>query len=307
MTSTTGDTLTPGRAQPMARPGFSMTDFLLLCMSFIWGVNVPVIKYGTTLLHPLAFNGLRVVFAALALFVIARSLGDERISRRDLLALVALGLLGNGLYQVLFVEGVARTLAGTAALVLASSPAFIALFGRALGIERISARGAVGIALSILGIGLVVFGNVGAASGRATLLGNALVLAGTLCWSLYTVLLKPYTHRIGGPRITAVTMAAGAVPVFFVGVPAIAHTDWSAVSPMVWPAMIFSGLGGLVIAYLFWYRGLRVLGPTRTAMYSNLQPVFALVVAWLALHEIPTLGQGLGAAAIIAGVLLTRT
>ena len=71
--------------------------------------------------------------------------------------------------------------------------------------------------------------------------------------------------------------------------------------------MIFSGLGGLVIAYLFWYRGVRVLGPTRTAMYSNLQPVFALAVAWLALHEIPTVGQGLGAAAIIAGVLLTRT
>lgn len=299
--------MTPGRAEPMARPGFSTTDFLLIGMSFIWGVNVPVIKYGTTLLHPLAFNGLRVAFAALALFVIARSMGDERISRRDLLALAALGLLGNGLYQVLFVEGVARTLASTAALVLAASPAFIALIGRALGVERVTVRGVIGILLSIGGIGLVVFGHGEAAAGRATLVGNLLVLAGTLCWSLYTVLLKPYTNRIGGPRITAVTMAAGAVPVLLVGLPAIARTDWSRVPVAVWPAMVFSGLGGLVIAYLFWYRGVRVLGPTRTAMYSNLQPVFALAVAWWALHEVPTLGQGLGAGAIIIGVLLTRT
>jgi drug/metabolite transporter (DMT)-like permease len=103
MTSTTTDDISPGRATPSARPGFSTTDLLLLCMSVIWGVNVPVIKYGTSLMEPLAFNGLRVAFAALALLVIARWYGQERIDRRDLLALIALGLLGNGLYQLLFV------------------------------------------------------------------------------------------------------------------------------------------------------------------------------------------------------------
>jgi drug/metabolite transporter (DMT)-like permease len=51
----------------------------------------------------------------------------------------------------------------------------------------------------------------------------------------------------------------------------------------------------------------RVLGPTRTAIYSNLQPAIALAAAWVALGEVPTLLQGLGAATIIAGVILTRT
>jgi drug/metabolite transporter (DMT)-like permease len=72
-------------------------------------------------------------------------------------------------------------------------------------------------------------------------------------------------------------------------------------------ALFFSGLGALVLAYLFWYRGVRVLGPTRTAMYSNLQPVIALLIAWPALSEVPTLIQGAGAVTIIAGVILTRT
>ena len=59
-------------------------------------------------------------------------------------------------------------------------------------------------------------------------------------------------------------------------------------------------------AYFFWYRGLRVLGPTRTAVYSNLQPIVALLVAWAFLNETPTIFQGVGAATIIAGVFLTR-
>jgi drug/metabolite transporter (DMT)-like permease len=51
----------------------------------------------------------------------------------------------------------------------------------------------------------------------------------------------------------------------------------------------------------------QVLGPTRTAMYSNLQPVIALAAAWMWLGEIPTPWQALGAGTIIAGVVLTRT
>ena len=71
--------------------------------------------------------------------------------------------------------------------------------------------------------------------------------------------------------------------------------------------MFYSGIFALVIAYLFWYRGVQVLGPTRTAMYSNLQPVIALGAAWAALGEVPTPWQALGAGTIIAGVVLTRT
>jgi drug/metabolite transporter (DMT)-like permease len=63
----------------------------------------------------------------------------------------------------------------------------------------------------------------------------------------------------------------------------------------------------MVIAYLFWNRGLRLLGPTRTAMFGNLQPIFALVAARILLGEQPGAWQLVGTTAIIAGVLLTRT
>ena len=73
-----------------------------------------------------------------------------------------------------------------------------------------------------------------------------------------------------------------------------------------WAAVAYSGLLALVVAYLFWYRGVRVLGPTRASMYANLQPLFAIAVAWAVLGEAPRVMQIAGATAIMAGLLLTR-
>jgi drug/metabolite transporter (DMT)-like permease len=74
-----------------------------------------------------------------------------------------------------------------------------------------------------------------------------------------------------------------------------------------WAALLYSAVFALVIAYYFWYRGVRVIGPTRTAMYSNLQPVIAVLMAWALLHETPTAWQSVGAVSIMSGLLLTRS
>ena len=73
-----------------------------------------------------------------------------------------------------------------------------------------------------------------------------------------------------------------------------------------WGAVAYSGLLAIVAAYILFYRGIRILGPTRTAVYSNLQPAVALLVGWTALGEVPSPVQGLGALAILAGIVLTR-
>jgi len=287
------------------------TDALLLLMALIWGVNFIVVKVGTQLMHPLAFNGARVAIAAVVLVVIVVAMREKWPARRDVIALLLLGVLGNGLYQWFFIEGIARTRAGDAALVLAASPALMAIIGRIMGVEEVTRRKVLGIGASLFGMALVVFGSGRAdpaASGDvATLAGNMLILTSCVCWALYTVLLKPYTERVPGIPLSALTMVGGAIPLVIVSMPEIARTSWPSLPVNGWGALLYSALLALVLAYLFWYRGVRVLGPTRSAMYSNLQPVVALVVAWLALGETPTLVQIAGAVAIMAGILLTRT
>ena len=297
------------------RPGFGLTDVSLLLMALIWGVNYTSVKYATSVIEPLAFNGVRVTLAAISLVIIAQvatrvfTIEPEGWpGARDAIALVLLGMLGNGVYQILFVEGIARTRAGDAALLISAAPAFIAIIGRLRGTEQVSARGVVGIALSILGMGFVVIGTTNAnGDQRATLLGDSLLLISSLCWSIYTVYLQPYTHRTGGIHLSALTMVGGMVPLLAVAAPAMLATDWTHVPTLAWGSLAYSGFFALVIAYLFWYAGVRVLGPTRTAMYANLQPIFAVAVASLVLGEVITGWQVAGAISIITGLVLTRS
>jgi drug/metabolite transporter (DMT)-like permease len=288
-------------------PGLTVTDLLLLCMALIWGVNYAVVKYATGELPPLAFNSARVLLAVVVLFGIVTANGYALPRGRDLRALLVLGALGNGLYQIFFIEGIARTRAGDAALLISAAPAFMAILGWLRGTERTGIRGVTGIVLSLVGMALVVLGNApGDAGGHATLIGDALILASCLCWSVYSVLVKPYTERIQGLPLHATTMLGGSIPLVLVSLPTLAHTQWSTISTGGWIAVAYSGLLALSLGYLFWYRGVKMLGPTRSAMYANLQPIVALSAAWATLHEAPHWLQLAGAAFIMAGLVLTR-
>jgi len=294
---------TPAIADSTAHASFGVTDVLLFMMAVIWGINFVVVKYATHIFNPVAFTGLRVGTAAVFLLAVAFARGRFTLPRRDVIGLLLLGVIGNGLYQLFFVHGVARTRAGNAALIVAAAPAFIALFARV----RVRRLTLVGIALSVLGVGLVIAGSARPSNGEVTLLGSTLVFFGVLCWSVYTIMLQPYTKRIDVIRLSAITMVGGAVPLLIASTPALIATDWSVVGRGGWLALFYSSIISMGVAYFFWYRGLRVLGPTRTAVYANLQPIIALAVAWAFLGEIPTIFQGVGAATIVAGVFLTRT
>jgi drug/metabolite transporter (DMT)-like permease len=298
---------TPAIADSTAHASFGVTDVLLFMMAVIWGINFVVVKYATHIFNPVAFTGLRVGTAAVFLLAVAFARGRFTLPRRDVIGLLLLGVIGNGLYQLFFVHGVARTRAGNAALIVAAAPAFIALFARLRGLERVRRLTLVGIALSMLGVGLVIAGSARPSNGEVTLLGSTLVFLGVLCWSVYTIMLQPYTKRIDVIRLSAITMVGGAVPLLLASTPALIATDWSVVGRGGWLALFYSSIISMGVAYFFWYRGLRVLGPTRTAVYANLQPIIALAVAWAFLGEIPTIFQGVGAATIVAGVFLTRT
>jgi drug/metabolite transporter (DMT)-like permease len=290
-----------------AHPAFGFTDVLLFTMAVIWGINFVVVKYATHIFNPVAFTGLRVGVAAAFLLLVAFARGRPALPRRDVIGLLLLGMLGNGLYQLFFVLGVSRTRAGNASLIVGAAPAFIALVARARGMERVKRTTLLGIGLSVLGVALVIIGSANSSSGDATLLGSLLVFLGVICWTLYTIGLQPYTSRVDVIQLSAITLLGGAVPLLIASAPALVSTNWSAVGTGGWLAVFYSSVISMGVAYFFWYRGLRVLGPTRTAVYSNLQPIVALLVAWAFLNETPTMFQGVGAATIIAGVFLTRT
>lgn len=291
-----------------SRTSFGATDAGLLLMALIWGINYSVVKSGLRTLEPFAFNGLRVALAAVILAALSWALRAERWpARSDVVQLAWLGLIGNGLYQMFFILGMARTRAGIAALVVAAGPAYIALISHWLRREHLSLRGWLGIALQLVGVVCVVASTHGLDAGADAMLGAALIACGSLLWALFSVLLQPLTVRAHPIHVSAITMASGALFLVIVAAPALSRLDATAVHPAEWGAVAYAGIGALVIAYLLFYRGVRVLGATRTAMYGNLQPLIAIAVAWIMLAERPTGWQAVGAACIMGGLLLSRT
>ncbi|MDB4917078.1 MAG: putative rane protein [Gemmatimonadetes bacterium] len=286
--------------------GVSVTDLLLLCMALVWGFNFIVVKYATGVFAPLAFNSARILLAVVVLWAIVLIRGIPSLTRRDVIGMLLLGSIGNGLYQILWVEGLALTRASDAALLVAASPVAIEILGAFRGQERIGAKGMAGIALSLLGMGFVVFGASSSSVHESSLVGDAWILGSVICWAFYSVGLRPYTERIDGITLSAVTMTGGVVPMLICAAPSLIATNWGAVTLTGWGAVGYSGIFALVLAYLFWYRGISVLGPTRASMYSNLQPLVAMAAAWLLLNEVPHSPQLLGGLCIICGLLMTR-
>jgi drug/metabolite transporter (DMT)-like permease len=281
------------------------TDVLMVLVATIWGVNFPVLKYATQFISPLAINGFRIPIAAGAQLAMARGMNLPRPSARDVRAMIALGMLGNGVYQVFFILGLVRAQVATAALIIAATPAFVAVLGRLRGTEHLTRVQWSGVALQILGCSTVALGAV-RSPGENTIVGVALLLGAAFSWSIYAVSLKRYSDHVAPWYLGGYTMLGGAIVMGVVGLPAILMTKWSAAPWTVWLALMYATFIAMVIAYLLYYRGLKILGPTRTSMYSNLQPLVAMGLAWLMLHETPTVAQTTGASMIVGGLLLAR-
>jgi drug/metabolite transporter (DMT)-like permease len=275
-------------------------------MAVIWGVNFSVVKYGTQQMDPLAFNALRMSVGCVVLMAMALGGSGVLPSRSDRWRLMSLGVLGHCIYQLFFISGLARTRAGTAALVVAASPAAVAIVARAFGHERLAPRAVGGIVASITGVMLVVGGSL-TTDGTGHLIGDLLVLCAVIAWAFYTSGLLPLAKRNEAVQVAAWTLLGGVIPLLGFATPGLLRTTWSEVTLLTWGAALYAGVLAMVIAYLFWYRGVHHLGPTRTSMYSNLQPIVAVLFAWAVLGEVPTLTQGIGAASVIGGLYLART
>lgn len=283
------------------------TEVGLITLAVIWGVNFPLIKWALDTVPPLAFNALRFPLAALSLYLLTRTIrGPMRIERSDIPRIVALGLLGHLVYQLLFILGVDRTSAGNASLMLATSPAWTVLLSLATRQEEADGRVLLGVAATVVGMALVVAGGAGAAFDPTQLRGDLLMLAASVAWASYTVGSRPLVRRYGSLPVTGWTLWVGTVGVLAIGLPSLAREPIGSYSVGIWAVALYAGVLSISVAYALWNRGVRRLGNSRTAVYSNLVPVVALGAAWVALGERPSVLQLLGAGVILAGLRLTR-
>ena len=287
----------------------TVLDALLLLMVLIWGSNFSIVKVALRDFPEVPFNAMRLVVGTIIFLAAMRWAGNSRdtsrpISRGDWKQLLFLGFVGVFLYQLCFVAGVKRTSVGNSSLIIGISPVVIALLSAMAGHERVTARKWLGVFLALAGLYFVV-GHQVHMSGESWR-GDALIIGGVLCWAVYSVASQPVLKRLSPLLVTGVTFSIGAIFYVITAVPVLMDVDWASISALSWMLMLASAVLALNVSYVIWYTALQRLGGTRTSMYSYLTPIIAMIVAAIWLGEPISGNQVAGAAAILAGLLLTR-
>jgi drug/metabolite transporter (DMT)-like permease len=288
----------------MRRP--ELADVMLLATVLIWSLNFTVTKYALNHgFKPLAYGGLRFSAAGL-LFVGVTGIRERsfRFTRRDLLYLGGAALIGIFLNQVTFTYGTKLTTAATVALIFGTMPILTAIFARLGRIETLHPRFWLAAVACFGGVILVAVGAKGGVSGNVW--GYLLDLAGATTWAAYSVMIAPLMRRYTASRISAYALFVGTIPILAFGAPQLASENYGGLSALVWLAYAFAVIGPLFATNLLWFNAIDRVGPSRAALYTNLQPFFGAIFALLILSESMTRLQVVGGLLIAAGLVISR-
>ncbi len=284
------------------------TQLSLIVVAVIWALNFSVIKVTLEEIDPFSFNALRYVFAALILITVTKWRGfNIFVKKEHLLPLIGVGIVGNLVYQVVFIVGVNLTNAANSAVILGTIPVWIALFAHIFTDEKLNFNKLIGMLSAFLGVGLIIFGREGGFSfNSSNALGDLIVLGSAIAWATYTILSKKYLKLYNSSQYSAFISLVGVVGLLIVGAPSLIKTDFSSISMAGYGGILYSGILSVGLAYLIWNRGVHLIGAIKTAAYQNLVPVLGLIFGIVLLGETLSLIQYVGCFFVIFGIVSTQ-
>jgi drug/metabolite transporter (DMT)-like permease len=269
---------------------------MLLGAVLLWALNITVTKY---MLEqgwlPLAYGTIRY-FAAISLFWIFtyRRERSFRIARNDF-HYVLLAALFIFLNQICFVYAVKLTHASTVALLFGATPAFIGLISIVLHLEKLAGSFWIAALVTFAGVGLVAAAATGGLG--SSLGGDLIAITLAFTWAAYTVSIRPLLRRYSPYRISAVVLAIGWVPLAALASTQLAHESFS-FGWKVWLGFGYAVVGPLFLTNILWFTAIDRVGPSRAALFNNLQPFFSVFFA------VVLLGESLHTLEIAGGVLI---
>jgi len=220
---------------------------------------------------------------------------------RDWIAVALLGILFFFAFSVLFNLAYSYTTAARGALTLSTMPLTTMLVGAALGIEKFTARKTAGVFIAMSGVFLALMLGLSKAPADAWR-GELVMLAATLCMSLYNVLSRPFISR--SDPLAFLTAGMGAAALCLLVWALAIHGFDAAVGfgAPEWLAIVYLGVVGSAVAFILWVVALARTSPTKTAVTITINPVFASIVGALAIGEGIGLNLIAGLAAVAVGI-----
>ena len=248
--------------------------------------------------------------AALSLFLLLSGKGFRRVNGQQALVVTLLGFCGIFSYSFFFFSGLQHISASRAALIVALNPAVMTLIAYLFYREHVTSLKVLGIALCFCGVALVVGGGdpqrAGGATGAPGWVGEALIGGCVLSWSAYSVFCKSVVRQLGPLHTVTYSIYAGTLMLLLYA-SATGVLDVTAVwrfSPAEIASLLYLGVVGSAVAYIWYYDGIQQIGVARASVFIALNPLSAVLFGAALLGEQMTLATLLGGVLIISGIVV---
>ena len=283
---------------------------LLALAMLLWAGNWVAGRALRDAIDPLSLNFWRWAIAALALlpFALPQLAGRGEVLRRNAGLLLLLSLTGVALFQTLVYLGLRSTTTVNGVLLNSSQPLFILLCSWVLERERATLRQVAGMLVSFAGIVVILArGDPAALLELEFNVGDAWILLAMPIWGIYSVLLKRRPPELAGAAFLFVISVAGVAMLAPFYALALLREPPGLPSATLVAGVLYVALAASVAGFMFWNRGVAIVGANTAGFTLHLLPAFATVLAILLLGETFALFHAAGIATIIAGVVLATT
>ncbi len=279
----------------------------LLFTAIFWGGTFVAGRALADQVPPFSAAFLRFVLASvpLSLMMVHTHGRFPRINIRMVVSMLLLGLTGVFCYNLFFFKGLHFIPAGRASIIIANNPIFIALASAFFFKEKLTAVKIVGILISVSGaIIAITKGDFQLIRNQGLGIGDGYILLAVISWVSYSLIGKRVMRDYSAIEAVACSSLFGAILLFPAAVFEGLATDILTYSLSSWFNLIYLGIFGTVLGFVWYYEGINKLGPSRASIFINFVPISAIIMAFFILGEPITISLLIGAAMVTAGVYL---
>lgn len=284
----------------------------LILVAAIWGGTFIAGRIVAQVMPPMTAATARFAIAVVLLLAVVRFAegGLPRLNRSQVVMTAALGFFGIFVYNLGFFIALSHMPAGRTALFVALNPIVTALLAALLLRERLAPRKWLGIAIAFSGAAVVitrgdllsVVRDIGSSIG----IGELVMFGAVSGWAAYTLIGRFALKNLSPIAATTYSAMWGLGFLALGATTEIALLDLSRVTWQVIASIIYLGAAGTVIGFIWYYEGVKAIGPSRTSVFNNLVPVCGVAFGAVLLGEPILISMLIGGAMAITGVALTN-
>ena len=279
-----------------------------MAANFFYGTNVIAVKQiAPHHIQALGISFSRIFFTAILLTMLPLFSGKkERIEKKDYLLLMVAGLLGVTLNQTFSIMGIASTNPIHSSLLIMSTPIIVTVLAAIFLKESFGGNKIIGLLLGLTGAFILIKSR--ATSGEVhppTMMGDGLILAGSVCYSTYLILIRKVSKKYSPITILRFVFLFGSLFSMPFSLNSFTTADWAAFSGWDWFSILYIIVLGTLAANLLMNWGVQQWGPSKTGSFVYFQPVFGTLGAVLLLGEQFSVVKAIAGLLIVAGVWVT--